>query len=281
METTPKLKPSGFDLLAEFGIKPMPLLRLANKLDIPTVWCIADDYKESFLEDGESIEKQLLFDLVANCDLVVCVDTPDGLPWGFFYIAEANDLARHGTIHFLCRPHRLKDVMKYDLIGQFIDKAFIMYNIDKIKGRAISTQSTAQKLLARNRFFKVGTLLNETVVQKKRVNVVLFELQKHYWQKMRRDTNGGITRPTDGRHEVRGARRGTSNDGGRRRGRYRGPSDRHRPDAAHEGHEPATTAEAAGAGAPSVVQRSAPVDAGIASPATSAVPIALECIAEL
>lgn len=268
METTQNLKPSGFDLLAEFGIKPIPLLRLANKLDIPVVWCIADDYKESFLEDGESIEKQLLFDLVANCDLVVCVDTIDGLPWGFFYIAEANDLARHGTIHFLCRPERLKDVLKYDLIGQFIDKAFIMYNIDKIKGRAIATQSTAQKLLARNRFFKVGTLLNETVVQKKRVNVVLFELQKHYWQKMRRDANGGITRPTDGRDEVRGPRRSASNDGGRRRGRNRGPSDRNRPHGADEGHEPATTAPAATtAGAPSVVHGSTGLDAGAPSPA--------------
>lgn len=257
METTKKSKPCDFDLLAEFGIKPMPLLRLANKLDIPTVWCIADDYKKSFLEDGESIEKQFLFDLVANCDLVVCVDTIDGLPWGFFYIAEANNLARHGTIHFLCRPERLKDVLKYDLIGQFIDKAFVMYDIDKIKGRAISTQSTAQKLLARNRFFKVGTLLNETVVQKKRVNVVLFELQKHYWQKMRRDANGGITRPTDGRDGQRDTRR-------RSKRRFHGePSSSGPASVAHGEGDGATTATATTAESrtASVVHGSPPMDA--------------------
>lgn len=163
-----------------------PSLRMAGPLDIPTIWCLADEHKDSYLRDDEELTRSFVMELVNNGEVVVCHD--GGLPFGMFWVADITDNL-HGTIHFLCDPKRLKDILRHDIIAKFIDRAFVVYNVEKLKGLAVETQTTALKLLARHRFFRVGKLINETRVKGKPTNVVLFELQRHYWQKLRGNPN--------------------------------------------------------------------------------------------
>lgn len=169
--------------------KPLePSLRPATAFDLPPIWCLLDDWKHTFLEDSDTLDRQFIADLVKNGEIIVC--HTGGLPWGVFWVSDIQPSVKgndnlHGTLHFLCEPSRLRDVVKHDLIAKFIDRAFVVYNIRKLKGRALEPQTTAIKLLVKHRFFRVGKLINETSLGGKPTTVVLFELQRHYWQKNR------------------------------------------------------------------------------------------------
>ena len=193
-----------------------PSLRMAGPLDIPTVWCLLEDHADGMLDDGQELDKTVIAELINAGEIVVCHD--GGLPWGAFWVSDIDEKL-HGLIHFLCEPSKLKTVLRHDLIGKFIDRAFVVYDIAKLKGRALETQTSAISLLAKHRFFRVGKQINEVRKDGKPTNVVLFELQRHYWQDYRGYKDGAkFGKHTTERAGKRRAkpRRPVSTTGGRR-----------------------------------------------------------------
>ena len=155
-------------------------LRLALPDDIFTLHCLFVDYQDIYLDDYPRYNIELLKKIVLAGEIIVIVNESN-YPVGMLWFSD-KFLDLHCEVHILVRPESMKQVLRQNIIPLALSYAF--RDVLKIKATPLGTQKGAIKLLNKYGFHHAGTLHAETRQNKKKVNMLMYELKKTRFKKL-------------------------------------------------------------------------------------------------
>ncbi|MBY0404867.1 MAG: GNAT family N-acetyltransferase [Cyanobacteria bacterium] len=197
-----KMEPSPIQKMSSKALQSRYDIRLAQIWDAPGIYGILEGFQSHFLEDGANLlTAEELVSILQTQPVWVLVDHED-YPVGVYWISElaywdslnmggtkqghsmVSEKPIAGTAHLLIRPKFLKAFIKNNGLQTLLHLAFETLGIQKkLKASVMSSQNTAQRLLARAGFKRCGVLKEETMYKGKWVDVLLYELRQKSWKR--------------------------------------------------------------------------------------------------
>ncbi len=162
------------------------VIRSIHPDDGPAVWALLDDYRPMFQDDYETLSPGWVLSLVNSGEPLVL--EAEGYPIGMAWYSDIR-MQLHAMIHVLFRPQYLRAILKQGLLESVLDYGFQTLDLRKIKAMAMSTQTTAIKLLRRYQFKQCGLFRKETRQHGKLIDVLAFELSRGYWKRHARQAS--------------------------------------------------------------------------------------------
>lgn len=156
-------------------------LRKPETFDLPPLYALADDYKHKAMDDYDVFNAEVVKEILQGHTLVI---DEYGYAVGAIWFDDVIDDLR-GTVHLMVRPRYMPKVLEQELIPQAFDWAFKNLKIGKILAYPMHTQKTALKLLRKYRFYEHKPWHKHTKVKGTKVDVIMFELRKSFWEKNR------------------------------------------------------------------------------------------------
>lgn len=160
----------------------MITLRQAKPYDVPTLVVMMEDHAGVFLDDYHEVGLDVAQSLIASGD-VIAFDRY-GLAVGFAWFADKKD-DLHVMLHCLIEPKHYREAKQGGLFTKLLDRAFVVYDVGKIKAMCMHTQKSAIRLLSSHKFKQNGLFRNETKRKGKKVDVMAFELHRKFWNRFR------------------------------------------------------------------------------------------------
>lgn len=160
----------------------MPTLKLRAPLahDLPPLYNLAIDQADKFLDDYESFDLSYAQDVLADPYTLVIDD--HGYACGVVWFNNTLD-DLHTEMHVLVRPEYWRQVIKQDVLPQAVTKTFAEMCVGKILCKPMHTQKSALRLLRKYKFYEHKPWRKHTRQKGVKVDVILFELRKNYWEK--------------------------------------------------------------------------------------------------
>jgi len=160
----------------------MLTLRPPSPLDLPTLYALAVDHQDKFLDDYTEIDLDYAQQIIADPGTQI-IDAY-GYAVGAVWFSERKD-DLHASVHALINPKYYRAILKEDILGKAVDWAFDTLGVGKVLAEAMSTQSTALSLLRRYKFYEHKPFYKHTKQRGVIVDVIWFEARKNFWRKQR------------------------------------------------------------------------------------------------
>lgn len=186
------------------------IIRQSIKTDAPDLYDLLKNHMGGARHDNLVTDKDFV---MAVCgDETLCTVTTDEVVTGFIFI-DGLSKGTYGLIHFLVYPKYWRQWIKDDVFEKYLDMCFKRYGIIKLKvavmhdqverrltgvdatGKPLKRLTPLGKLLVRLRFFRIGQQRNEYMVDGKPRNGIIYELQRSFWLKYRKEQQARKAQP--------------------------------------------------------------------------------------
>lgn len=160
----------------------MDLLRLRLLLpeQLPEIEALLIEHQAVFLEDDDQLDLPGLSSAISQGRLIGVFSGE--VIVGVLGLSEFSESQRHAMLHFLIHPRYLRQALREALFWQLIHVVFINYDLQKIKVKLMTIQSTGVKILKQLGFRQVGIFFQDTQKNGQPVDVIWFELFRQAWQ---------------------------------------------------------------------------------------------------
>jgi RimJ/RimL family protein N-acetyltransferase len=138
------------------------------------------DHQVKFMDDYHEVTVPYL-QAIADDPATLIIDD-HGYAAGVIWFDDTVDNLRT-AMHILIRPEYWRPVIQQDILPQAATKTFEKLGVGKILAFPMSTQKTAIRVLRRYGFYEHKPWLKHTRQNGVKVDVIMFELRRKYWEK--------------------------------------------------------------------------------------------------
>jgi RimJ/RimL family protein N-acetyltransferase len=156
--------------------------------DAPALWALLEPQRKHFEDDFRVLLPHFVLEVVQDPNAWLMKDAYGLLIGGMWF----NDIyeSLHATLHLVVNPKYWRKVLKEKLIARILDEAFASLKVRKFKAVLLTSQSTGKRLCAKHHFVYAGTFRGETSRAKRPLDVIIFELQRKRWNKLKDSADG-------------------------------------------------------------------------------------------
>ena len=148
--------------------------------DLPPSFNMFVDQAGKFLDDFHEVTLPYVQEILADAHTLVVDD--HGYALGVIWFDDTvGDL--HTTMHVLFRPEAWRAVIRQNILPKAATHAFKTMGVGKLLAFPMRTQKTAIKVLRKYKFYEHKPWYKHTRYQGIKVDIIMFELRKKYWEK--------------------------------------------------------------------------------------------------
>lgn len=157
-------------------------LRAPRLTDLPPLYALAEDHKDSFLDDDHDFNLEYA-QAILNDPQTIIIDDHDYAVGVLWFDETVKGL--RSSIHILFRPRYWPLIKSQQTIAQALDLAFEQLGVERIYAYPLDHQKAALNLLKEHHFYSHKPLRGYAWVKGKKADLIFHELKRTSWEKHR------------------------------------------------------------------------------------------------